>query len=202
MFVFLGVTLSGTFSRAVEQPKYQVIERYKNIEVRDYPQMIVAEVNVTGDRNAAIQKGFRLIANYIFGNNSTSQNTEATSIVTHKEGEKIAMTAPVTQQSEGDGWRVQFIMPANYTLETLPNPNAPEVALKRVHAGRRAVIGFSGLAGDESLIRHTAELNSFISATGLKVTSKPTYAFYNPPWTLPFLRHNEIMIDVEIKDNK
>lgn len=200
----LGGALSGTIASAVEQPKYQIVSAEKNIEIRDYAPMIVAEVDVTGERDVAIQKGFRLIADYIFGNNSAVDKVEMTSPVTQQSNIKIAMTAPVTQKVDGGGWRVRFVMPASYTLETLPKPNNVAVALKQVPGGRYAVIRFSGLAGKESLARHTEELNQFITAKKLKSTSTPTYAFYNPPWSLPFLRRNEVMVDLtepEIRNN-
>lgn len=194
--VLLGGALSGTIVSNVEQPKYQTVIAEKNIEIRDYAPMIVAEVEVPGDRDVAIKEGFRLIADYIFGNNSSAQKVAMTSPVTQQAGEKIAMTAPVTQQGDQGSWRVRFMMPASHTLETLPKPNNAAVTLKEIPGGKRAVISFSGLAGKESLAHHTEELSQFISAKGLKAASTPTYAFYNPPWTLPFLRRNEVMVDV------
>lgn len=196
----LGGALSGTIVSNVEQPRYQTIAAEKNIEIRDYAAMIVAEVELPGERDDAIQEGFRLIADYIFGNNSSAQQVAMTSPVTQQAGEKIAMTAPVTQQGDGGSWRVRFVMPASYTMETLPKPNNTAVTLKEIPGGRRAVIRFSGLAGKESLARHTEQLSDFIRAKGLKAASTPTYAFYNPPWTLPFLRHNEVMVDVVAHD--
>lgn len=194
--VLLGGALSGTIVSNVEQPKYQTVIAEKNIEIRDYAPMIVAEVEVPGDRDVAIKEGFRLIADYIFGNNSSAQKVAMTSPVTQQAGEKIAMTAPVTQQGDQGSWRVRFMMPASHNLETLPKPNNVAVTLKEIPGGKRAVISFSGLAGKESLAHHTEELSQFISAKGLKAASTPTYAFYNPPWTLPLLRRNEVMVDV------
>ena len=182
--VLLGGALSGTIVSNVERPKYQTVIAEKNIEIRDYAPMIVAEVEVPGDRDVAIKEGFRLIADYIFGNNSSAQKVAMTSPVTQQAGEKIAMTAPVTQQGDQGSWRVRFMMPASHTLETLPKPSNAAVTLKEIPAGK------------ESLAHHTEELSQFISAKGLKAASTPTYAFYNPPWTLPFLRRNEVMVDV------
>jgi hypothetical protein len=158
--------------------------------------MIVAETEASGERDKAINQGFRTIAAYIFGNNSSAQKVAMTSPVTQQAGEKIAMTAPVTQQGDGHVWHVRFVMPANYTMETLPKPNSPAIKLKEMGQRRFAVIQFSGLASKESLKRHTEELNSFISAKKLQVLSAPTFAFYNPPWTLPFLRRNEVMVEI------
>jgi hypothetical protein len=101
----------------------------------------------------------------------------------------------VTQQGDGNTWRVRFIMPSKYTMETLPKPNNPAVVLKEIPGKRFAVIRFSGMGGKDSLDRHTKELEEFISAKKLAPLSPPTYAFYNPPWTLPFLRRNEVMVE-------
>ena len=119
-----------------------------------------------------------------------------TAPVTQRGSEKIAMTAPVTQQGDGNTWRVRFIMPSSYTMEALPKPNNPAVELKGIGAKRYAVIRFSGMAGEDSLKRYTEDLNAFISAKNLTPLSAPTYAFYNPPWTLPFLRRNEVMVEI------
>ena len=192
----------GPIVSNVEQPKYRMAENSRNIEIRDYPPMIVAEAEVSGDRRDAIGKGFRVIADYIFGNNTTAQRVPMTGPVTQQESEKIAMTAPVTQQGDGNTWRVRFIMPSSYTMETLPKPNNPAVELKEVGAKRYAVIRFSGMAGENNLKRRTKELNAFISAKKLTPLSAPTYAFYNPPWTLPFLRRNEVMVEIPAAGRK
>ena len=194
--VLLGAALWGPIVSNVQQPKYQVVESSGNIEIRDYAPQIVAEAEVAGNRRDAIRKGFRIIADYIFGNNTSAQKVPMTAPVTQQGSEKIAMTAPVTQQGDGNIWRVRFVMPSSYTIETLPKPNNPAVKLKEIGAKRYAVIRFSGMAGEDSLKRRTEELNAYISAKNLTPLSAPTYAFYNPPWTLPFLRRNEVMVEI------
>jgi hypothetical protein len=194
--VLLGAALWGPIVSNVEHPKYTLVERSGAIEIRDYAPIIVAETEVRGDRREAISKGFRLIADYIFGNNTASKKVEMTAPVTQQGSEKIAMTAPVTQQGDGKSWRVRFIMPSKYTMETLPKPNNAAVELKEVPGKRFAVIRFSGMGGKESLDRHTKELEEFLSAKNLTPLSPPTYAFYNPPWTLPFLRRNEVLVEI------
>lgn len=193
--LLLGAALWGPIVSDVEHPKYTLVERSGAIEIRDYAPMIVAETEVKRDRREAISKGFRLIADYIFGNNTAAQKVPMTAPITQQDSEKIAMTAPVTQQGDGNTWRVRFIMPSKYTMETLPKPNNPAVVLKEIPGKRFAVIRFSGMGGKDSLDRHTKELQEFISATKLTPVSPPTYAFYNPPWTLPFLRRNEVMVE-------
>jgi hypothetical protein len=193
--VLAGV-LAGPIVSDVEQPKYELVESDGHIEIRDYAPMIVAEAEVSGDREKAIGEGFRLIANYIFGNNLSSAKVPMTAPVIQQTSEKIAMTAPVTQQGDGNSWRVRFIMPARYTMDTLPQPRNPAVKLRQIAAKRFAVIRFSGLAGEDSLKRRTDELMQFVRSRKLVAVSAPSYAFYNPPWTLPFMRHNEVMIEI------
>ena len=158
--------------------------------------MIVAEAEVSGEREESINKGFRIIADYIFGNNVPKQNVAMTAPVIQQPSEKIAMTAPVTQEGARNSWKVRFVMPANYTLDTLPKPNNDAVRIKKIPDKRFVVIRFSGMAGEDSLKEHTNALNTFITDKKLTALSQPTYAFFNPPWTLPFLRRNEVMIEI------
>jgi hypothetical protein len=192
----LAGVLWGPIVSNVEQPKYELVEKDATIEIRDYGPMIVAEAVVSGARDKAIREGFRIIADYIFGDNLSSQKVAMTAPVMQQSGEKIAMTAPVTQQAAGNSWRVRFVMPASYTLEALPQPRNPAVKLVQIEAKRFAVIRFSGLPGAASLERHTDELMEFVRSKRLAALSAPSYAFYNPPWTLPPLRRNEVMIQI------
>jgi len=192
----VGASLLGPIVSNVEQPKYDLVESDGNSEIRDYPPMIVAETDVAGARYDAIREGFRTIADYIFGNNLASQTVAMTAPVTQQVSERIAMTAPVIQQADGQAWQVRFVMPASYTMQTLPIPKNPAVRLRQIKGKRFAVIRFSGTAGEDSLRRQTEELQAFVSAKNLDSLSAPTYAFYNPPWTLPFLRRNEVMIEI------
>jgi DNA gyrase inhibitor GyrI len=194
--VILAAVLWGPLMSNVEQAKYNVIETHGSIEIREYAPMIVAEVSVSGDREKAISAGFRLIADYIFGNNISSQKVAMTAPVIQQPTEKIAMTAPVTQQGSKEDWVVRFVMPSSYTMQSLPKPNNPEVNLKEITGKQFAVIRFSGLAKLKSLQKHTKELKAFIQAQNLQAVSEATYAFFNPPWTLPFLRRNEVMIEI------
>ena len=155
-------------------------------------------MSVEGGRKEAISKGFRILADYIFGNNAPRQKINMTAPVTQQQGEKIAMTAPVIQQASDHGgqWKVRFVMPAEYTLETLPHPNNSQIEVLSIPAKRYAVIRFSGLAGKESLKKHLEKLVKYTKETNLKTLGAPIFAFYNPPWTLPFLRRNEVMMEV------
>jgi hypothetical protein len=194
--LLLGAALWGPIVSNVEHPRYKLVEQSGDIEIRDYAPMIVAETKVSGERRDAIGKGFRIIADYIFGDNTAARKVPMTAPVTQQASERIAMTAPVAQQGEGSTWRVRFIMPSSYTMETLPRPNNTAVELKEIPVQRFAAIRFSGMAGEDSLELQTKKLEIFIRAKSLSPVSAPTYAFYNPPWTLPFLRRNEVMIEI------
>ncbi len=198
IFVVLAIlaALAGTIMSNVEQPKYRVILSDKNIELREYAPMLLAEVEVSGERKEAIKQGFKMLADYIFGNNVSKTKMEMTAPVTSELNEKLAMTAPVMQQGQGDKWKVRFVMPAGYTLDTLPKPNSSSVNLISIPAKRFVVIHFSGLAAEDNIQLHTEELKAYISEQNLKTIGSPVLAFYNPPWTLPFLRRNEVMIEV------
>jgi hypothetical protein len=197
--------LWGPIASDVEQAPYSVMSKDGAIEIREYAPHIVAETKVSGEQEKAISDGFRAIADYIFGNNTASAKVAMTAPViqqpattsAEKTSQKIAMTAPVLQHTEDAGqWVVQFVMPKEYTKATLPKPNNPAVTLVEVKVKRMAVIQFSGMAGEDSLREHTAELEAYMASHGLKARSKASFAFYNPPWTLPFLRRNEVMMEI------
>lgn len=192
----LGAVSWGPIVSRVEQPEYRIVERADALEIRDYGPMIVAETETTGERERAIGNGFRLIADYIFGNNSSAEKVAMTAPVMQQGGEKIAMTAPVMQQGSDQAWQVRFVMPARYTMETLPRPRNPAVRLVEIPGKRFAVLRFSGLAGADNLQRHTEELQALLRARNLEARGTPVFAFYNPPWTLPFMRRNEVMVEI------
>jgi hypothetical protein len=194
--VLLGAAAWSQIVSNVEQARYDVVQSQGDIQIRDYAAMIVAEAEVSGERKEAISQGFRIIADYIFGNNTRKQKVAMTAPVTQQPKDKIAMTAPVIQQGSSGHWKVRFVMPASYTMDTLPRPNNDAVKLEMIPGKRFAVIRFSGMAGEASLKGHTDELTKFIMKEKLHALSEPSYAFFNPPWTLPFLRRNEVMIEV------
>ena len=187
---------------AIEEPKFRLIEQEQSFELREYAPKIIAEVVVDGDMRESSSKGFRLIADYIFGNNTAqygrSEKISMTAPVSvEPRAEKISMTAPVGVQHEKNGWKVYFVMPSQYTLETLPKPNNPVVSIKQISSQKFAVIRFSGLVDEEKMAKKVAELKQWVVNKKLKILGNPELARYNPPWTLPFLRRNEVMVEVE-----
>lgn len=202
ILIFVGIIIlsliAGSIMSRVEQPDYKLITSKENIEIRDYAPLILAQVEVSGERKQAINEGFKILADYIFGNNTTNQKMEMKAEVTNEISEKMAMTTPVLQEQHMDKWKVRFVMPKKYSIETLPKPNFKDIALIPVPARRFAVIRFSGIADDENIKQKREELKAYILAEKLEPIGEPILAFYNPPWTIPFLRRNEVMIEIRM----
>ena len=171
---------------AVERAHYSVVASSPPYEIRDYPSSTVAIVTVDGSRGAAVNAGFRLLANYIFGNN--------------QQKSKIAMTAPVTQlpqsSSTAGNWVVRFMMPSGYDLQSLPAPTDPHVRLERLRAHQVAAVRFSGFWTDASLESHKQQLLQWMETQHLLPGADPIYAYYDPPWTPWFMRTTEVLIDI------
>lgn len=192
--VLIGAVAAGPIMSNVETPNYVVVKAQGNIEIRRYDPMIIAEVQIDGPRKDAVGAGFRLLADYIFGNNLVKQDIAMTAPVQQQQSAKIAMTAPVQQQSADGRWQVSFVMPAAYTLETLPEPVNKLVTLKMVPATSFIVVRFTGMNSDGNVKKHEKQLMDYIKTNDIAVTGDPKYAFYNPPWTLPPMRRNEVMM--------
>ena len=195
----IALTLTGA-AMATEEPKYSVLEKEPPFEIRSYAPLIIAEVQVDGDLDEASSQGFRLIAAYIFGQNQVNQKIAMTAPVTVEDqvpkSAKIAMTAPVGIESNAGRWTVSFVMPAEYSMETIPKPINPQVQLRQMPALKKAVIVFSGFYNAQKVAEKTLELEQWMRARNLSAAGAPNFARYNPPWTLPFMRRNEIMINL------
>lgn len=195
---FLLAALFGSTAMAVEEPAFTIVRHVGNVEIRDYPALVVAEVAVTGDQKEAASKGFRLLAGYIFGGNKRRTGIAMTTPVAQEPtSEKIAMTAPVIQTANEGTWIVRFTMPSAYTLGSLPQPDDPRIQLRDLPAERVAVLRFSGFASKDRVAEKTAELIAAADAHDLHTFGPVSLAQYNPPWTLWFMRRNEVMIKME-----
>lgn len=199
VIMVLGSLFIAGFVMAIEEPNYAIIEKLDNFELRSYEPRIVAQTLVSGSMDKASNDGFRRISDYIFGNNRTDDGTQ----------QKVSMTVPVTLQpqsenismttsaslSQSDGqWRVEFLMPNQFTLETLPTPNNLVVTLREIPAGHYAAIRFSGLADEVVIAKRTTELINWLDNRNITPVGQPILARYNAPWSLPFLRRNEVMV--------
>lgn len=205
---------------AIEEPKFEIVHTDGNIEIRRYQPRLVAEVLVDGDLSEASNKGFRQIAAFIFGKNravrtedprSAMQIPMAAPVVvasqtrTNASSEKINMTAPVivvpgtdtrASMQSANQWRVSFVMPSKYSLATLPLPNDAAIKIREIPEMTVAVLRYSWLNGVDRVQEKTKELNRWLVANHYTALGPAQLARYDPPWTLPMLRRNEIMIEV------
>ena len=179
LFISLVTSVMTTQAIAIEEPVYQVEKAWEaeQIEIRAYAPRIMAVTGMNEDSDS----GFRVLAGYIFGGNAEEQ--------------KIAMTAPVQQTMAGEK-EMAFMMPAEYALKDLPQPEDQRVSFREAPAYTAAVIQFSGWASAEKADENWQQLQRFLIAEGIDITGEPTLNQYNPPWTLPFMRRNEIIVPV------
>lgn len=181
---------------ATQEPLFTLEQKEGDFEIRRYEPLLAAEVMTSGDRGSAISAGFRLLADYIFGNNTIQTQNSNTSGASSGQSHKIAMTVPVTQQQKGGAWKIRFMMPQNFTRETLPIPKNNSVTIIEEPSKIFAVVRFSGWSSESNLEDHKLMLEEWIQKKNLKPVGSPIYAFYNPPWSLPFLRRNECLIEI------
>jgi len=209
-FLFIATLfMIGQSAMAIEEPAFKSIVKTGTFEVRQYAPILIAETIVEGDMDEASNKGFRKIADYIFGNNRASQTGNAAKIAmtapvtVEPQSEKIAMTAPVTVSanaaSMGDAkqWRVHFVMPSQYNINNIPQPNNPDVKLKEVPGKYFAVNNYSGFNTMGKIQSKTDELLAWLQQKNFKTLGAPQLSRYDPPWTLPMFRRNEIMIEIQ-----
>lgn len=180
-----------------ETPKYFVTKKEKEIEIRQYSGYIQAEVTLTGkDYKSAIESGFNVLAGYIFGNNVSRQKIEMTTPVQASQSQTIAMTTPVTVTGN-DSFSVAFIMPSEYTLETLPLPKDNSIHFSPIPAHQMAAIRFSGYFNNENIRNNKQRLKLWLEEQGLKTEGDFIIAGYNPPWIPGFLARNEVLIKIK-----
>ena len=205
----IGACLTWT-AMATEEPQYQTLRQEGDFEIRRYAPMLIAETVVEGDMDAASNTGFRRIADFIFGNNRTTGSDASAKIAmtapvtAEPQSTKIAMTAPVTVEPQAPTsmqaamqWRIHFVMPSHYTLTTLPQPNNPQVQIKAWPAKTYVVHRYSGFNTISRVQTKTDETLAWLQREGLKAVGAPQLSRYDPPWTLPMCRRNEIWVAIE-----
>ena len=194
--------LFGGDAIAIEETKFRVIESEGNFELRHYSAHIVAETFVEGDFSKAGNEAFSRLAGYINGQNRRKQTIPMTAPVSQEaDSMKIPMTAPVNQEKAGEKWRFIFLMPAEYTLETLPEPLDSRVELREVPERRVASLKYSGTWSKSRYEEKKKQLMEWIEKRGLKQIGEPIFARYNPPFMPWFLRRNEVLIPVDHPQN-
>jgi hypothetical protein len=173
--------IGQTTNNKTEQQSYEMIQKEGPIEIRYYPPAIYASVDVKGNYRESSGNGFRQLADYIFGSNQGKQ--------------KIAMTAPVRMEDQNDGYTMSFVMPSEWAMEKLPEPNNPDIDLSETDERYTASIVFSGWASDEKIDFYSKELFNYLNRKGIMYDPRFEYLGYNPPFQLTN-RRNEIMVEV------
>lgn len=198
-----GCTVFGIRS-GTPQPAYSVVGRIGAVELRRYGPRLAAETTVAGGEIDARSAGFRRLAAYIFGANTKSDDGSSKIAMTAPVeqdraggGEKVAMTAPVTQEPADGGWTIRFFLPAGLTLATAPRPRDKDIHLVEVPAATIAVLRFSGTPGVHSVSVHSKRLLAALAGSGWQPEGQAVTWFYDPPWTLPWLRRNEVAVTVQ-----
>jgi hypothetical protein len=200
--------LAGGTAMAIEEPAFEVVRETGGIEIRRYASFIVAEtlVEEADSRDAASSEGFRRLFGYISGDNRAREKIEMTAPVIQAgakqnggkgKGEKITMTVPVQQVATDTGWLVAFVLPLNFTMATAPLPADPRVSLREVAPRTVAVLRFSGRWTDANIEKHRQELLDKLEQSGARLLGDVEFAAYNAPFALPFLRRNEVMVEID-----
>jgi hypothetical protein len=200
-FIFISLLFIPGYetAMAIEEASYTVIEKNGDFELRQYVPQIVAETIIEGDFDKVGNEGFSRLFGYISGNNTKKQSISMTAPVSQEAGsEKIPMTAPVNQEKVGDKWHISFLMPSNYTLETLPEPTDKRIVLKLIPSRNVAAITYSGTWSRSRYEEHKAILEKAMSNRKLKPVGEYIFARYNPPFMPWFLRRNEVLVTVEL----
>jgi uncharacterized membrane protein len=186
--------------RTIEEPAYVVLEKKDGYEIREYAPYILAKTTVTGNYDEATNKGFRIIADYIFGNNTKKESIAMTTPVLERDAsyEKIAMTTPVLEKTgENNERTIAFVLPSKYTLATLPTPNNNAVTFTEVPARRVAALRFTWYATERRMETKKALLQEYLKRDNQTAVGEVETARYNPPLSMPLILRNEVLIPVE-----
>jgi hypothetical protein len=185
---------------AIESPRYRLVQKNNKFEIREYDEYILAEVEIDGDFSSALQKGFRILANYIFGGNTSKAHINMTVPVTQQAAgsEKIEMTTPVTSSpvEEGKKYIIAFTMQSKYTLEALPEPANKTISFRKVTKHKVAALKFSGNLNSKLAARKASALEAWLNENKYSKKSNFVFAQYNPPWIPGIFRRNEVLVDV------
>jgi effector-binding domain-containing protein len=186
---------------ATEEPEFKLISEEGEFQIREYDPKIIAQVEVEGDFDEASSRGFKLLADYIFGNNLLDGTSKKISMTTPVEisplAENLLMTSSVMDDLVNNKWSINFVMPQEFSLDTLPKPNNSQVNIIEVPKEKYAVIVFSGLVRESSYAEKAELLSNYLEENSFKQQGAIKIARYNPPWTLPFFRRNELMVRID-----
>lgn len=182
---------------------YTKIYSEGDFEVRKYSSYLVAQIKFKKETKDKSSDAFKILAAYIFGANTSKNKISMTSPVLEKKSQKIAMTAPVEQLKESGMYTMRFIMPKKYTLETLPTPKDNRVEIISVKSKLVAVTSYTWTNSPKKKELYQKKLESWLKNNNkYSKVGGAYFASYNPPWTIPFLKTNEVIIPVSINPSK
>ena len=195
--VAVNVLVVTGAAKAVEEAECKASKKDGDFEIREYSPSIVAEMLVKSDFEGASNKAFRTLFKYIDGENKTRDKIAMTAPVSQEpDSQKIAMTAPVSQEAADEGWLVSFMMPSTFTMETIPEPTNQDVRIRQIPGYRAAAIRYSGTWSEKNYNKHHDQLIDWLEVQGLRVAGPSVWARYNAPFTPWFMRRNEVLIPV------
>ncbi|MDA3922877.1 MAG: heme-binding protein [Salinisphaera sp.] len=193
----VGCSVVG-YRAGTAEPAYRVVDQVGDVEIRRYDERLAADTVVSAaDAPAARSAGFKILAGYIFGDNRQDTKIAMTAPVAQApSSQKIAMTAPVSQAQTTDGWRIRFFLPSDLTLASAPIPNNDKVELTTAPSATYAVLRFSGSRRPSAVQARGETLEKTIASSRWQAAQPPVAWFYDPPWTIPFMRRNEVAVEV------
>lgn len=199
LFLFFNASVA----MAIEEPRFTVIAQVDGLEYRQYAPYLLAEtlIESESDRNRAANEGFSRLFKYISGANSVQAKIAMTAPVQQSSNLKIAMTAPVQETSTAEGWKIAFVVPSEFTIDTVPLPTDPRINIRPVPGQIVAVLRYSGRWTDKNLATHSSELLSKLQQSSIHIRGEIISAAYNAPFVPPFLRRNEVMVKVDHAPN-
>jgi hypothetical protein len=199
-FLMALMTVATGSAMAIEEPAYTVVQSNSDYEIRNYSKVLVAETKIEGGFEDSGNRAFRILADYIFGNNRSKRKISSSGPVAQEKapvgGEKIAMTAPVGMERSGSGFLVQFTLPSSLTLETAPEPVDSRVTLREIPPRKLAVYRYSGSWSEDRFQAKLSEFLELLKRDGITAGGQPHFARFNSPFMIWFLRRNEIWIEV------
>ncbi len=204
--IALWLVVSLRFKSGVESPRYSVLGKKSGYEIREYDPYIVAKTDIYGSFSSSLNRGFGIIAEYIFGNNVSTRSaiTKEASLADRLEitSEKIQMTAPVLSEKGTDlemqgKYVISFVMPSKYDLDTLPVPKDGRVELLPVKRHIAAAIKFSGYATEKRVLHNLQQLRQMLTMDKIEATPRYRVAQYDPPFTFPLMKRNEVIVDLK-----
>lgn len=189
-----GCSVFG-YHGSTETPAYTVIDEIGPVTIRHYDARLAADTVVDEGVEDARNTGFKRLAGYIFGDNTADTHIAMTAPVA-QSSRRLEKTGPTDVQAEDSGWRIRFFLPSHLSLASAPRPTDDRITLREVPATNYAVLKFTGSRDEDAVDAHIATLRQTIEPSAWQANAAPVAWFYDPPWTLPFLRRNEVAIPV------